>query len=59
MFVCPTCSQEFKTEDLIVKHYLKCWKELHPYHKSKEAPRSEDKVIRVVNNDIMEFFKSL
>lgn len=59
MFVCPTCSQEFKTEDLIVKHYLKCWKELHPYRKSKEAPRSEDKVTRIVNNDIMEFFKSL
>lgn len=59
MYICPTCNQSFKTEDIIVKHYLKCWKEEHPYHISKEAPRSEDKITRVVNNDIMKFFKNL
>ena len=47
MYVCPTCSK------------LKCWKEIHPYHKSKDAPRSENIITREVSNDIMDFFNSL
>lgn len=59
MYVCPTCSKEFKTEDGVRKHMLKCWKEIHPYHKSKDAPRSENIITREVSNDIMDFFNSL
>lgn len=58
MFICPTCSKEFKTEQSIQKHFLACWKEQHPYHKTKSAPRGIDKETIEVNNDIMNFLKS-
>ena len=58
MFICPTCVREFKTEELIQKHFLSCWKEHHSCHKSKDAPRSEDIVTREVNEDVLNFFNS-
>ena len=58
MYICPTCKREFPTENDVVKHYLKCWKEKNPCHKSKSAPRSEDVNTREVNNDVMNFFSS-
>lgn len=58
MFICPTCGREFNTEDTIQKHFLSCWKEKHPYHKSKPAPRSANVETRNVNDDIMNFFNS-
>ena len=58
MFICPTCNKQFDAEDTLVKHYLKCWKEKNPYHKSKPAPRSEDVNTRKVNTDILDFFNS-
>ena len=58
MYICPTCKEEFKTKDGITKHFLKCWKEQHPFHMSKSAPRSEDITTREVSNDIMNFFSS-
>lgn len=57
MFVCPICTKEFKTESLIRKHFLACWKEQHPFHQSKSAPHSEDN-FREVNNDVLNFFNS-
>jgi len=59
MFICPTCGKEFNTEELIQKHFLACWKEQHPYHKSKDAPRSEDIVTREINDDIINFFERI
>lgn len=59
MFICPTCGKEFNNEELIRSHFLACWKEQHPYHKSKSAPRSKDVVTREVNNDIINFFKEI
>lgn len=58
MYICPTCNEEFVSEDNIRKHYLRCWKEHNPYHKSKNAPHSADVVTRKVNNDIADFFNS-
>ena len=58
MYICPTCYKEFKKEEILVKHFLKCWKEKNPYHKSKSAPHSEDVNTREVNEDIMNFFAS-
>lgn len=58
MYICPTCKKEFETENKIKKHFLKCWKDEHPYHISKDAPRSENIENRLVNNDIMNFFNS-
>ena len=58
MFICPTCGKQFDKEDVLVKHYLSCWKEEHPYHKSKPAPRSEDINTRKASNDILNFFNS-
>lgn len=58
MYICPTCNKEFDTEEFITKHFLKCWKEKYPTHKSNPAPRSEDINIRKVSNDILDFFNS-
>ena len=56
MYICPTCGKEFKTEQEIVKHFLKCWKEKNPRHKSKEAPRSAELVHKEVNPSVEDFF---
>ena len=57
MFICPTCSKQFDTDDALVKHFLRCWKEQNPNHKSKSAPRSEDINTREISDDILNFFK--
>ena len=59
MYICPTCSKEFYTEQEIQKHFLTCWKEQHPFHKSKSAPHSEDIEVRQVNDDVMKFFERI
>ena len=59
MFICPVCNKEFNTEELIQKHFLACWKEQHPFHQSKSAPRSADVILREANEDVIEFFKRL
>ena len=58
MYICPTCGKPFETDDVLTKHFLKCWKEQHPYHKSKPAPRSEDINTREANDEVLDFFKS-
>jgi hypothetical protein len=58
MYICPTCNKECETEEILVKHFLKCWKTEHPSHQSKPAPRSADINTREVDNDIMDFFNS-
>ncbi len=59
MYICPTCHKEFIEEEKLTKHFLFCWKEQHPYHKSKSAPRSADLETREVSDDIANFFSSL
>ena len=59
IYVCPTCGKELSNEEEIATHFLKCWKEQNPHHKSKPAPRSEDIVTTEVNEDIMKFFTTL
>ena len=58
MYFCPTCGKQSDTEDALVAHYLKCWKEKNPNHKSKSAPRSEDINTVEVSDDILNFFSS-
>lgn len=58
IYICPTCNREFIEEEKLTKHFLSCWKKLHPNHISKEAPHSESIVTREVNDDIMSFFDS-
>lgn len=58
MYICPTCKREFEKEESFSKHFLSCWKEQHPSHVSKSAPRSENIETRQVNEDIMNFFNS-
>ena len=58
MFVCSTCGKQFDTKDALTNHFMKCWKEQHPYHKSKPAPRSEDINTREDNQEILNFFQS-
>ena len=59
MFICPVCKKEFETEQRIQDHFLACWKEAHPYHKPKPAPRSADITTREVSDDMADFFSSL
>lgn len=56
MYICPACNQKFDKEDILVKHFLKCWKDKNPCHQSKLAPRSEDINTREVGDDILDFF---
>ena len=58
MYICPVCNQQFKEEQVLVKHYLSCWKRENPHLRSKPAPRSEDINTREVNEDIENFFNS-
>ncbi len=59
MFICPICQKQFETEDIIVKHSLKCWKEKNPYHMSKQISQSPDIVTRKVSSDVLDFFVAL
>ena len=59
MYICPTCAKEFSEEEVLVKHFLKCWKEKHPNQKSKPAHRSADINTKEVNKDVLNFFISL
>ena len=58
MYICPTCSRQFKNAEDVAKHSLQCWREQNPYHISKPAPRSDDIVNRTMNEDIANFFAS-
>ena len=58
MYICPVCNQQFKEEQVLVKHYLSCWKKENPHLRSKPAPRSEDINTQEVNEDIENFFNS-
>ena len=58
MYICPVCNQQFKKEQILIKHYLSCWKKENPHLRSKPAPRSEDINTREVNEDIENFFNS-
>ena len=58
MYICPTCKREFHTEEHLVKHFLICWKDKNPNHRSNPAPRSADINTRQISNDITNFFNS-
>lgn len=59
MYICPECKREFGSENGIKAHFLACWRERHPGHKPKDAPRSEDIIIRQADNDVFNFFRGL
>lgn len=59
MYFCPVCNKGLKTEDAVRDHFLQCWKEVHPFHKSKSAPRGEDIMTRENNEDIVNFLGGL
>lgn len=56
MYICPVCNRQFKEENILVKHYLSCWKKENPHLRSKPAPRSEDINTREVNKEVEDFF---
>ena len=57
MYICPICNNQFETDDILVKHYCKCWRERNPNHKSKPAPRSADVDTREIDDELLTFFK--
>ena len=58
MYICPVCGAAFKEEQVLVKHYLSCWKKNNPHLKSKPAPRSEDINTREISSEMENFFNS-
>ena len=58
MYICSVCSCKFESRENLTTHFLKCWKEKNPNHKSKSAPRSEDVNTREDEDDILSFFNS-
>ena len=58
MYICPACNMKIEKEDVLVRHFLKCWKEQNPHHRPKLAPRSEDINTREIGDDIVDFFNS-
>lgn len=56
MYICPVCNKQFREENILVKHYLSCWKKENPHLRSKSAPRSEDINTREVNKEVKDFF---
>ena len=56
MYICPVCNKQFREENILVKHYLSCWKKENPHLRSKPAPRSEDINTREVNKEVEDFF---
>ena len=58
-YICPICNKDFSTEEKVPKHFLKCWNDTNPHHKSKDAPRGKDVVTSKMNSDMADFFTSL
>lgn len=56
MYICPTCGRSFGKKESIQKHFVACWKEQHPYQKSKPAPRSENIETKQVDVEVLDFF---
>ena len=61
MYICPICKCEFEDEkeSRMSRHFLKCWKESNPNHKTNSIEPSETIETREVNKDITDFFASL
>lgn len=59
MYICPTCGNTFATEKMITRHFLKCWREHNPNHKSKPAPCKGNTTQREMNDDVVSFFAQL
>ncbi len=58
MYICPICRTKFKIEELVVKHYNKCWKEKNPGYKGTTISRQYTET-RTINDDVSNFFNSL
>ena len=61
MYICPICKCEFEDEkeSRMSRHFLKCWKENNPNHKTNSIESSETIETRKENKDITDFFASL
>lgn len=61
MYICPICKCEFEDEkeSRMSRHFLKCWKEKNPNHKTNSIEPSETIETRKESKDIIDFFASL
>ena len=61
MYICPICKCEFEDEkeSRMSIHFLKCWKENNPNHKTNSIEPSETIETRKENKDITDFFTNL
>ena len=59
MYICPTCGNIFATEEMITRHFLKCWRKHNPNHKPKPAPCKGNTTQREMNDDVANFFTQL
>ena len=56
LYICPTCRKLFDTEEKIVRHSLKCWKQHNPDCKSTPAPCKGNISTQEMSEDIQKFF---
>ena len=61
MYICPMCKCEFEDEkeSRMARHFLKCWKENNPNHKTNNIEPSETIETRKENKGITDFFANL
>lgn len=59
MYVCPFCKKTYEEEDKVAKCLMDCWRKTNPVHDSKNAPRSEDRVERQCDEDVLSFFENI
>ena len=61
IYICPICICEFEDEkeSRMSRHFLKCWKENNPNHKTNSIEPSETIETRKENKDITDFFTNL
>ena len=56
MYICPTCNKGYENEEVLASHFLQCWREHNPNHKSKPAPCKGNINKREINDDVLNFF---
>lgn len=59
MFYCPVCKKEYDNDAAVARCFLRCWSNSHSTHRSKNAPRTPDRVERICTPEIENFFNNL
>lgn len=59
MYYCINCNKQFNSREGVISHFLKCWVNTHPTHKSQPAHQSSEIIIEKNNEEILNFLKQV